>query len=35
VLFVIAGFVVMRIRRDVRGVARGIYSADVADSAAA
>jgi len=26
---------VMRVRRDVRGVARGIYSADVADSAAA
>ncbi|HXT47432.1 MAG TPA: prolipoprotein diacylglyceryl transferase [Gemmatimonadaceae bacterium] len=35
ILFIIAGFTVMRIRRDVRGVARGIYAADVADSAAA
>lgn len=35
VLFIIAGFTVMRMRRNVRGIARGIYSADVADSAAA
>jgi phosphatidylglycerol:prolipoprotein diacylglycerol transferase len=35
VLFIIAGITVMRLRRDVRGVARGIYSPDVADSAAA
>lgn len=35
VLFVIAGLTVMRMRRDVRGMARGIYSDSASTSAAA